>query len=115
MKKFSKVFICFLLIVAMVLPTTGCGKKKGNKETIDKNTVYREEDTGISFPANFYINSLTVKDGKVYFTGSNYDGDYGKYIYGNVNIDGTDMFQKEYKDCRAKQARNRHQLRSLQG
>lgn len=98
MKKFSKVFICFLLIVAMVLPTVGCGKKKGNNETIDKNTIYREEDTGISFPENFYINSLTVKDGKVYFTGSNYDGDYGKYIYGNVNIDGTDMFQKEYKD-----------------
>ena len=44
MKKFSKVMVCFLLIVAMVLPTVGCGKKKRDAVTIDKNTIYKEDE-----------------------------------------------------------------------
>ena len=99
MKKFSKVMVCFLLIVAMVLPTVGCGKKKRDAVTIDKNTIYKEDEIKIDFPQNFHVAGMSVKDGRIFFTASNYeDFDYAKYIWGSVNIDGSDMVTKEFEE-----------------
>ncbi|MBR5356102.1 MAG: extracellular solute-binding protein [Lachnospiraceae bacterium] len=99
MKKFSKVMVCFLLIVAMVLPTVGCGKKKRDAVTIDKTTIYKEEEINIEFPQNYNVGGMSIKDGRIYFTATNYeDYDYTKYIWGSVNTDGSDMVSKEVDD-----------------
>ena len=46
MKKIMKSIVAMTLMAAMILSMAGCGKKGGSsaaKGTIDKNTIYKEE------------------------------------------------------------------------
>lgn len=62
-----------LPIVALcILALAGCSKAKGQYNTIDKDTIYREEELKLSLPENFNANYNTMLNGKLYMLGSSY-------------------------------------------
>jgi len=91
MNKRRKTLLSAFVVALCILTMAGCGKSK-ETNTIDKNTIYREEDLGISFPENFEVNSINYANGKIYFSGYtyNYDDYNSKTMTGSVNLDGSD-------------------------
>lgn len=92
MKRNTKIVLFVLLTVLMLCMVTGCGKKK-NTNVIDKNTIYKETDLGIKFPANFSAYETHILNGKVYILGTSWDEktyETKTYVY-VCNTDGTDL------------------------
>ncbi len=62
-----------LPIVALcILALAGCSKAKGQYNTIDKDTIYREEELKLTLPENFNANYNTMLNGRLYMLGSSY-------------------------------------------
>ncbi len=93
LKKLSRTALCFLLIAVMLVPAAGCGKKNKNEVKIDKNTIYKEVPIEIDFGNDFSVSQCKITDDKILFYGNSWNEDTQEsvFVWGTVNIDGTDF------------------------
>lgn len=92
MNKVKKIVV-LTAIVAMLFAIAGCGKKKTEEVKIDKNTIYKEERINLNISESFQMNQLKVLGDKIYFTGYEYDDNYGtnQQQWGYCSFDGTNV------------------------
>lgn len=92
MNKLRRIAILIAIFVLSVCFMAGCGKNK-NTNTIDKNTIYKEEPLAINLPNGFQTNVVNISKDKLYITGYLYDDvTYeSKSQFGSVNLDGSNL------------------------
>lgn len=79
MRKTVKRIVSLTLIAAMVVAAfSGCGKKSKNVNTINKDTIYKEEACSVNLPDGFSINNMVISDEKLYISGYLYDETTGE-------------------------------------
>ncbi len=99
MKKIMKSIVAMTLIAAMILSMAGCGKKGGSsaaKGTIDKNTIYKEEQLQLNLKKDMNIGRVAVGSSKIYMIGNVYDQEYNTTTYlVTCDLDGSNYFEKK--------------------
>ncbi len=98
MNKIRKLFIVAALLTLSLTVFAGCGSKKEETATLDKNTVYSEEALpGLTLEDGFLLDQLMYNGEKVYYLGYLYDDEtYAQtYYWGTMNTDGSDREQHE--------------------
>lgn len=89
-KKKLFLFTMLVLIVATLSGCGGCGKK--NKNTIDKNAIYREEDLNIKFAEGTEIERIFLSGDKIVYLSMEYGDDgYPETYWGTVELDGSNL------------------------
>lgn len=92
MNKVRKIAVLMAVFVLVLCFMAGCGKKK-NTNTIDKNTIYKEEEINIGLPDNFDLYYVDVINNKLFFSGYSYDETTYESTssWGTANLDGTGL------------------------
>ena len=94
MRKNIKRALALLLAVIMIVPYAGCGKKKGETVTFNKNAVFKEETLNFEIGEGEEVNSVTKVGDNLLVVAVKYDYDAGT---SKTNIYLTDMDGKLVK------------------
>lgn len=104
MKK-SKRIVFAVIMLLLVSVIAGCGGKSSkNANTIDKNTIYREQTLNITLPENGSVNYVQLVNGKIFMCGYAYtidaEGNYnsGSFV-STVNEDGSGYNSIKFGDA----------------
>lgn len=96
MNKFKRNFLVICIFVCMLV-VAGCGKKKDNDNTFDKNTVFREEEIKLPMSGNYYIENMVTSGDNMFFVYYTYDDNtYETHYYlGSSKVDFSNFKETE--------------------